>query len=66
MIRVLEHAGAIVVRADMGSPRISAISTMTGDAPPLLILNTGQPADRERWNLAHELSVGVPLTRSRP
>lgn len=55
MIRTLEHAGAIVVRADMESPRISAISTMTGDAPPLFILNTGQSADRERWNLAHEL-----------
>jgi Zn-dependent peptidase ImmA (M78 family) len=55
MIRTLEHAGAIVIRLDMESPRISAISTLTGDAPPLFILNIGQPADRERWSLAHEL-----------
>ncbi|SDF34847.1 Zn-dependent peptidase ImmA, M78 family [Blastococcus fimeti] len=55
MIRTLEHAGAIVVRLDLGSPRISAISTLTGDAPPVFILNHGQPSDRERWSLAHEL-----------
>ena len=51
----LERAGAIVVRVDLESPRISAISTMTGDAPPILMLNHGMPADRERFTLAHEL-----------
>lgn len=55
MTAVLERAGAVVVRADLESPRISALSTMTPDGPPLLILNTGQPADRERFTLAHEL-----------
>jgi len=55
MIRTLENAGAVVVRSEMGSPRISAISTSTGDGPPLFVLNTGQPGDRERWSLAHEL-----------
>jgi len=39
----------------MKSPHISVLSTLTGDAPPLFMLDTGQSADRERRNLAHEL-----------
>ena len=55
MMRVLENAGAIVVRADLYSHRISAISTSVPETPPLFILNQGMSADRERFTLAHEL-----------
>lgn len=55
MIRVLENAGALVVRSDLYSHRISAISTSVPGSPPLLILNEGMSADRERFTLAHEL-----------
>lgn len=55
MIRVLENAGAIVVRTDMHSNRISAISTSVPGTPPLFIMNEGMSADRERFTLAHEL-----------
>jgi len=55
MVQVLENAGALVVRADMYSQRISAISTSVPGSPPLFILNEGLSADRERFTLAHEL-----------
>lgn len=55
MVQVLENAGALVVRADLYSHRISAISTSVPGAPPIFILNEGMSADRERFTLAHEL-----------
>jgi Zn-dependent peptidase ImmA (M78 family)/transcriptional regulator with XRE-family HTH domain len=62
--KALEDAGGIVTRLDFASTRISAISTNTPDAPPLFVLNAGQPGDRERFTLAHELGHivmhGVP------
>jgi hypothetical protein len=45
----------MVFRVDKEWPRISVLSTLTGDAPPLFMLDTGQSADREHRNLAHEL-----------
>jgi len=55
MIGVLEKSGAIVVRADLHSRRISAISTSAPGSPPLFVINDGMSADRERFTLAHEL-----------
>lgn len=55
MVQTLEHAGAIVVRSDLYSPKIAAISTSVPGAPPLFVMNMGMPADRERFTLAHEL-----------
>ncbi|MBP2704377.1 helix-turn-helix domain-containing protein [Microbispora sp. RL4-1S] len=55
MIAVLEAAGAFVVRRDLGSPRISAISLRISGDRPLFVLNEGMPPDRERFSLAHEL-----------
>lgn len=54
MMRVLENAGAVIVRADLYSPRISAISISVPGSPPLFVLNEGMSADRERFTLAHE------------
>lgn len=53
-MKVLENAGAVIVRADLYSPRISAISISAPGTPPLFVLNEGMPADRERFTLAHE------------
>lgn len=55
MIRALENAGALVVRTDLHSPKISAISITAPGSPQLFVLNVGLPADRERFTLAHEL-----------
>lgn len=54
MMRTLENAGALIVRADLYSPRISAISISAPGSPPMFVLNEGMPADRERFTLAHE------------
>lgn len=56
MHTVLERAGVVVIRADLESPKISAISIPPLDgAPHIVFVNKSQPADRERFTLAHEL-----------
>lgn len=56
MSTALERAGVVVVRYDLTSPKISAISMGPIDAAPaFIVLNDGMPADRERFTLAHEL-----------
>lgn len=57
MMAVVERAGIVVIRANLESPKISAISIdAIGTYPPLIILNTGMSADRERFTLAHEVA----------
>lgn len=56
MVKTLENAGALIVRSDLYSHRISAISISAPGSPPLFILNVGMSADRERFTLAHELA----------
>ena len=56
MAAALELAVVIVVRSNLESPKIAAISLdNVGTYPALIILNKGLPADRERFTLAHEL-----------
>ncbi|WIB33929.1 XRE family transcriptional regulator [Curtobacterium sp. MCSS17_005] len=56
MAATLELAGIIVVRSNLESPKIAAISLdNVGTYPALIILNAGMSADRERFTLAHEL-----------
>ena len=56
MTRVLENAGILVVRADLFSTKISAITSPAAPGTPAIaILNEGQPADRDRFTLAHEV-----------
>lgn len=56
MAATLELAGVIVVRSNLESPKIAAISLdNVGTYPALIIMNGGLPADRERFTLAHEL-----------
>lgn len=55
MMALLEAAGILIVRRDMGTHRISAISIRIPDGHTLIMLNLGLPPDRERFTLAHEL-----------
>lgn len=56
MAAALERAGIVVVPTDLESQKISAISVPPLDgAPHMIFVNDKQSADRERFNLAHEL-----------
>lgn len=54
--RLIENAGGVVVRADFATPKISAISQWVTGERPIFVTNTGNPADRERFTLAHEIA----------
>jgi Zn-dependent peptidase ImmA (M78 family)/DNA-binding XRE family transcriptional regulator len=57
MAATLERAGIIIVPTDLESPKISAVSIPPLDGAPHLIFTNGtQPADRDRFSLAHELA----------
>jgi Zn-dependent peptidase ImmA (M78 family)/transcriptional regulator with XRE-family HTH domain len=54
--RLIENAGGVVVRTDLATPKISAISQWVPGERPIFVTNTANPADRERFTLAHELA----------
>jgi len=57
MASALERAGIVIVPTDLESQKISAVSIPPLDgAPHLIFTNVKQPADRDRFNLAHELA----------
>ncbi|NOS99122.1 MAG: ImmA/IrrE family metallo-endopeptidase [Phycisphaerales bacterium] len=51
----IEHAGAIVVRADIESTEIDAMGFWPDAGPPVIFVNAASPGDRLRFSLAHEL-----------
>lgn len=50
-----EKAGALVVHSNLGGASISGVTFSAPGMPPLIVLNTDQPADRMRFSLAHEI-----------
>lgn len=54
-IDLVERAGIVVVRMDLGSPKISGLSVKPPGSLPLIVLNEGMPADRERFTVIHEV-----------
>lgn len=54
--RLIENAGGVVVRTDLDTPKISAISQWVPGERPIFVTNTANPADRERFTLAHEIA----------
>lgn len=52
---LVEKAGALVVHSNLGGTSISGVTFSAPGVPPLIVLNTDQPADRMRFSLAHEL-----------
>src|SRR5579872_4688191 len=51
-----EKAGALVVHSSLGGASISGVTFAVPGMPPLIVLNSDQPADRMRFSLAHELA----------
>ena len=51
----VEMAGAIVVHSAMNGSAVSGVTVNAPGLPPIIMLNTDQPADRMRFTLAHEL-----------
>lgn len=55
LVAALEAAGVWVVRRDLGSSLLDAVSHWDGVQPPLVLVNSRAPADRSRFSLAHEI-----------
>jgi Zn-dependent peptidase ImmA (M78 family)/transcriptional regulator with XRE-family HTH domain len=51
-----EKAGALVAHSSLGGASISGVTFAVPGMPPLIVLNSDQPADRMRFSLAHELA----------
>lgn len=52
---LVERAGALVCHSRLGGASISGVTFQAPGVPPLIVLNSDQPADRMRFTLAHEL-----------
>lgn len=55
MTSLLERLGVVVVVRDLPSASQDAVSSWPADRPPVMLVNTGLPGDRQRFTLAHEL-----------
>lgn len=53
--QILEEAGIIVAHSRMGGSSISGVTFRVPGMPPLIVVNSDQPADRMRHTLCHEL-----------
>ena len=52
----VEKAGLILAHSTLGGASISGVTFAPPGMPPLIVLNSNQPADRMRFTLAHELA----------
>lgn len=52
---LIERAGVVVVHSPMGGASVSGVTFSPPGLPPMIVLNSDQPADRMRFTLAHEL-----------
>jgi Zn-dependent peptidase ImmA (M78 family)/DNA-binding XRE family transcriptional regulator len=52
---LVERAGVVVVHSSMGGAAVSGVTFSPPGLPPMIVLNSDQPADRMRFTLAHEL-----------
>lgn len=51
----VERAGCIVIPCDFSGLSVDGVTVQVSDMPPCIFLNRNQPADRQRFSLAHEL-----------
>jgi Zn-dependent peptidase ImmA (M78 family) len=56
LLALVEKAGVFVARSALGRASISGVTFAAPGMPPLIVLNSDQPADRARFTLAHELA----------
>lgn len=54
IVRWIEAAGSVVLMTDLGNQRVDGLSQWTADHP-VIVVNSGNPTDRIRWTLAHEI-----------
>lgn len=59
MTDVLEGAGVIVMAADLDTIKLDAIAGWPLDGPPIVLVSTHAPGDRQRFTLAHELGHAI-------
>lgn len=52
---LIERAGVLVAHSTMAGAAVSGVTFSVPGMPPLIVLNSDQPADRMRFTLAHEL-----------
>lgn len=55
LTEILEEAGIVIVHSRMDGSSISGVTFRVPGLPPLIVLNSDQPADRMRFTLSHEL-----------
>jgi Zn-dependent peptidase ImmA (M78 family) len=55
LVRVVEAAGAVVLLRHFGTRKLDGMSCWAKSTPPLFFLNSDEPAERQRWIIAHEL-----------
>lgn len=55
LAQLLERAGILVVCRDIGTKALQGFSVWPSGMPPLILVNSGMPSDRQRHTLAHEL-----------
>jgi len=51
----VERAGCLVVQCNFASLSVDGVTISAPGMPPCIFLNRNQPADRQRFSLAHEL-----------
>jgi Zn-dependent peptidase ImmA (M78 family)/transcriptional regulator with XRE-family HTH domain len=56
LTQIVEEAGIVIVHSRMGGSSISGVTFRVPGLPPLIVLNSDQPADRMRFTLSHELA----------
>lgn len=59
LIRLLEGAGVLVLRADLGSAKVDALMSWPPEGRPVVLLSDQAPGDRQRFSVAHELGHAV-------
>lgn len=56
LIRTVERAGCLVLHCDFSGISVDGVTVRMHDFPPCIFLNQQQPADRQRFTLAHEIA----------
>lgn len=50
-----ERSGCLVIPTDFSGEAVDGLTIRTPDLPPCIFINRNQPADRQRFTLAHEI-----------
>ncbi|MBV1900799.1 MAG: XRE family transcriptional regulator [Kordiimonadaceae bacterium] len=55
LVSLVERAGCIVVYTDLSDLAVDGFTSNVPGTPPCIFVNKAQPADRQRFTIAHEL-----------